>query len=148
MNFYLFREAKKSVYEDFCPYHYIVRADSAANRKLNEHQISDPIKVTKILLEQTQNQPETNAIVQRKYLRQMIDLSARNLEENPERIRPHRQLARKELRRLLPNALIGRQYGMKLKVLSLWTAIWPASFRWVHNLYAKMTGLDKIYDLE
>ena len=51
MNFYLFSAAKTSVFEDWCPYHYIVREGSASRTKLNEHKIYDPIKVKKIILE-------------------------------------------------------------------------------------------------
>lgn len=51
MNFYLFSSAEKSVFDDWCPYHYIVRSTSASRAKLNEHKIYDPIKVRKIILE-------------------------------------------------------------------------------------------------
>ena len=37
MNFYLFSAAEQTVYEDWCPYHYIVRQTSASREKLNEH---------------------------------------------------------------------------------------------------------------
>lgn len=45
MNFLLFKAAKQSVFEDWCPYHYIVRGSSASRAKLNEHRIYDPIRV-------------------------------------------------------------------------------------------------------
>ncbi len=51
MNFYLFSAAEQTVFEDWCPYHYIVREGSASRAKLNEHKIYDPIKVKKIILE-------------------------------------------------------------------------------------------------
>ena len=51
MNFYLFSEAETSVFDDWCPYHYIVRNTSASRAKLNEHKIYDPIKVRKIIFE-------------------------------------------------------------------------------------------------
>ncbi len=44
MNFYLFRAADRAVYEDFCPYHYVVRKNSAANSK-HLHHLTDPIRV-------------------------------------------------------------------------------------------------------
>lgn len=52
MNFYLFSRAQKSVYEDFCPYHYILREGSASCRKLNEHVVFDPVLVRRKILEQ------------------------------------------------------------------------------------------------
>ncbi len=51
MNFFLFSAAKKAVFEDFCPYHYIVRNGSASRKKTDEHKIFDPIKVKRIIIE-------------------------------------------------------------------------------------------------
>lgn len=50
MNFYLFSEAKQSVYEDFCPYRYIARKGSAVTGRKNTHWLYDPIRVRKIIL--------------------------------------------------------------------------------------------------
>ena len=50
MNYYLFKSADKSVYEDQCPYHYMVRYTSVSRQKLNYNKIFDPIKVKKIIL--------------------------------------------------------------------------------------------------
>lgn len=49
MNFYLFSWAEKSVFEDWCPYHYMVRSGSASRAKLNDHKIYDPIRVKDII---------------------------------------------------------------------------------------------------
>ena len=49
MNYYLFKEADNSIFEDWCPYHYLVRYTSASRQKLNEHKIYDPIKVKEII---------------------------------------------------------------------------------------------------
>ena len=51
MNYYLISTAQKAVFEDWCPYHYIVRGTSASRSKLNEHRIYDPIRVKQIILE-------------------------------------------------------------------------------------------------
>lgn len=51
MNFYLFSQAEKAVYEDVCPYHYLIRRGSASRSKLNESRIYDPIRVREIILE-------------------------------------------------------------------------------------------------
>ena len=50
MNYYLFAKAEKSVYEDVCPYHYILRDGSASRRKMNAHRIYDPVTVREIIL--------------------------------------------------------------------------------------------------
>lgn len=49
MNYYLFAAADQTVYDDWCPYHYIVRNTSASRAKLNPHKIYDPIKVKEII---------------------------------------------------------------------------------------------------
>lgn len=51
MNYWLFSAAQRSVFEDWCPYHYIVRGTSASRSKLNEHRIYDPVRVKRIILE-------------------------------------------------------------------------------------------------
>lgn len=50
MNYYLFSAAEKSIYEDWCPYHYIVRSTSASRAKMNAHKIYDPIRVKEMIL--------------------------------------------------------------------------------------------------
>ena len=51
MNYYLFSNAESSVFDDWCPYHYIVRSTSVSRAKLNSNMIYDPIRVKKIILE-------------------------------------------------------------------------------------------------
>lgn len=51
MNYYLFSAAEKAVFEDWCPYHYIIREGSASRAKLNEHKLYDPIRVKGLILQ-------------------------------------------------------------------------------------------------
>lgn len=148
MNYYLFRESKSSVYEDFCPYHYLVRKDSAANRSLNEHLLMDPIRVSEILLKETKDSPVMNAIAEKKYIRNLISLSTRSTYENEELIRPFQKKARRELRKRSVQILLGNKTNLKLKLMVFWVSVWPASYGWIHMLYAKVTGLDKYYEIK
>ena len=50
MNYYLFKAADRAIFEDWCPYHYIIREGSASRSKLNEHRLYDPIRVKEIIL--------------------------------------------------------------------------------------------------
>ncbi len=61
MNFILFSNAEKSFYEDFCPYHYVVRQSSASRRELNANKIYDPIKVKKCIVELAPTELKTEA---------------------------------------------------------------------------------------
>lgn len=49
MNFCLFSAAEQTVYEDWCPYHYIARYGSASRRELSCEKLYDPIRVKEII---------------------------------------------------------------------------------------------------
>ena len=72
MNFYLFREAERTVFEDFCPYHYIIRSASATRRGLTEHDLWDPVRVREIILQQVPEEAENEA--KRAYMRTCISV--------------------------------------------------------------------------
>ncbi len=50
MNYYLFARSATSVYEDVCPYHYLLRPGSASYRVLNRNSVFDPIQVRRYIL--------------------------------------------------------------------------------------------------
>lgn len=50
LNFYLFRNAERSVFEAICPYKYCLRDGSRSRRKPNDHTIYDPIRVKERIL--------------------------------------------------------------------------------------------------
>ena len=72
MNYYLFSAAEQTVFEDWCPYHYIVRSTSASRAKLNEHKIYDPIRVKEIIRQTAPD--EIYADVQRAYVNTCINV--------------------------------------------------------------------------
>ena len=147
MNFYLFQLSQKSVFEDFCPYHYMLRKGSAATSKLNENKLSDPLKVKKILLEETKDDKNLNFIVKKAIVSLLISMATLSYGSQKELIKPHRKNARKELRKLLPEVITGN-FSSKQKIATLWVSIWPASYGWIHTLYARVTGLDKKYEVK
>lgn len=146
MNFYLFREANRSVYEDFCPYHYMVRINSAATGKLSENKLLDPIRVTEILLSETSNVKELQRILKEKYIRQLIRIASHEAKSNPELIVPNRHKAVEKLRELLPEILTAN-YSIKLKGMALITGVCPWAYQLIHGFYKKVTGLDKKYEV-
>ena len=148
MNFYLFRKAKLCVFEDVCPYHYVLRRGSAAVSRVNEHKLKDPLRVQHLLEQETAQVPEWNKIVQRRLIYQLVCSGTIALGDQKKLIKPFRKEARKELRRRLLKTLKGNACGGKLKLMALWVAIWPASYCWVHRVYAKCTGVDKKYAVE
>ncbi len=61
MNYYLFAQAKQSVYQDFCPYHYLLRQGSASYKVLHRHSIFDPIRVREKILAHCAEDLKTDA---------------------------------------------------------------------------------------
>ena len=148
MNFYLFRQAEKCVFEDICPYHYVLRQGSAATAQLNQHKLKDPLAVLHILLKETIGVSEWNRIVERRLIYQLINSATIQPGKQRELVIPFRREARRELRQRLTGTLKNNVCDQKLKIMAIWAAIWPASYSWVHSLYAKVTGVDKKYRVE
>lgn len=144
MNYYLFRESKFSIYEDFCPYHYMIRSGSAATAKINEHKLRDPLLVLRIIEKETIGDAVLQKAVKGRIAGILIGQATMNLNGQATLISPYRIRARKELRRMLPELLCGK-YSPRTKLLSIWAGIWPWSYAQVHAFYAKMRGTDKKY---
>ena len=145
MNYYLFRGSRKSVFEDVCKYHYLVHEGSAATSKVNRNKLTDPLKVRKILLKETADIPECQYILTRNIAVCLISLATMSVKNDPELILPIRKDACRELRGLVPEIM--KKHSTSLKIKAIWAAYLPTSYRWVHDIYLKMTGLDKIYEI-
>ena len=148
MNFYLFRQAKVAVFHDICPYHYILRKGSAATSRVNEYKLKDPIRVQHILYRETAENPLWNGKVERRLMYQLVSSATLPLGDQKDLIKPIRREARKELSQRLWKAVSGNACGMKLKLMILWTAVWPDSYLAVHYMYAKLTGIDRKFTVE
>ena len=61
MNYYLFSAADSAVYEDVCPYYYILRHGSASYRVFNEHSLFDPIRARQKILRECELELQTDA---------------------------------------------------------------------------------------
>ena len=147
MNFYLFRQVRTAVFEDICPYHYVLRKGSASTSRLNIHKLQDPLKVLHLLLDETADVPEWKQIVERRLIYQLVGSATISLGQQRELILPCRKAARKELRKQIWGVMAGTACPVKLKVMALWAAVWPASYSWVHNMYAKISGIDKKFEV-
>ena len=71
MNYYLFSNARQTVFHDWCPYHYIVRSTSASRAKLNDHRIYDPIRVKEMIRQNATEDIKDDA--QRAYINTCIN---------------------------------------------------------------------------
>ena len=145
MNYWLFKGAKRSVFEDVCPYHYILRPGSAATSKLNPHKLRDPLAVIHAILADADG--DLRPVVLARLARQLITNASMSAEDQQELILPFRRECRRELRQRLGPILRCPECGLKLKLMSLFTAIWPSGYGLIHRVYAKASGSDKIYDI-
>lgn len=144
MNYCLFKEANSAVFEDFCPYQYILRKGSAATSQINVNKLYDPLRVLHIIRDDA---PEgLQGVILRRLTRQLVSGATMDLSGQPELIKPFRKETLRELRSLL-GKILRSDCGIKLKIMALWGATWPSSYRWVHRLYAKATGIDKKYEI-
>ena len=66
MNFYLFRKAENSVFEDFCGYHYMARSTSVTRNRFRAAKVLDRVKVWDQILEQVD--PSLKECVRGQYL--------------------------------------------------------------------------------
>ena len=74
VNYYLFKEAKKSIFYDKCFYNYTLRKGSAATSKVNINKIIDPVKVRKEILEDLEKDSDLYNIAYEKYVMSLVGI--------------------------------------------------------------------------
>ena len=143
MNYYLFKRADASFFEDFCPYHYILRNASAATSKVNRNKILDPVIVRKTIKDDTDSESTLYPIITNSYLRALIYASTykklwKNSALNP------RKLLKEEIKQNRSTN------GVSKKVMCMaWTATYvPVLYRIIRKTYDFVTGNNKKYSLE
>lgn len=148
MNYYLFRKANGAVFYDRCYYHYIIRKNSASTTKINKHKLEDPHRVLGILCCETTGKKELHRIAEERYVRQIVGLATMSLAIDPKLLKPYRINARKELRKGLKTYVFRSGFNRRLKILIIWAAIFPTLYGIVHSIYARITGIDKKYEIK
>ena len=51
LNYWLFKQSRKAVFEDFCPYNYIARAESVTRSQFKLYKCLDPLKVARYIMD-------------------------------------------------------------------------------------------------
>lgn len=146
MNFYLFKQSKKSVFFDVCNYYYMVRKNSAATSQITIQKISGPEKVFKIIKEKCLNDQKLTEILDKRitcHLLQVLLIKKRN---SPTEVREYCKKAKKELKSLRTQ-IKKNNYSRKIKMLSFLAVNFPIFYRMIHSLYAKITGNNKKYKI-
>lgn len=144
LNYYLFREAETTVYEGFCPYHYMVRKGSAATSTLKVEAIRDPIRVREILFENSKEDPDLHSICIKNLAETLTRMASKSIRGLNDDVKESILEARKKLKVFLPQ-LRGASPSLRLK--ARWAVMSPETYRLVRNLYGEWTGNRHKYDI-
>lgn len=144
MNYYLFKESNHAIYEDWCPYNYLVRNNSATSASISVQKLTDPIKVSMCLERETIENREIQQVVLKKLAYQLVNVSSMDMRDHKELLDVQKKI-RKMLKKRLPEILKNSICGRKDKIVALWVSVWPWSYGMVHKIYAHITGVDKKY---
>lgn len=144
-NYYLFREAEKSVYEDFCPYHYMVRENSAATSAINIHQMQDPIQVFETIRQDTDD-ANLKRIIDARLLAKRINNATVVLRKNERNLLSCQESARRYIQKNLKAIVLG-DFDMRQKMMATWVAVSPETYSAFHKWYAHIKGTDKKYSV-
>ena len=138
MNYYLFKAANSAVYEDFCPYHYLVRSTSVTRSEFKAYKVLDPVKVCKWILEDAEQ--EIKDVAWRKFIlacagAYLALFSQKEYKEKCEEIRHSLIESRNKWQ------LLSRKERLKLKGI----LYMPVAYKCIYSFYEK-TLQRKIYE--
>lgn len=138
MNYYLFSQAKLSVFEDQCKYHYIVRKTSASRLRLNKHKIYDPIRVKQIILDSCDQEMYTTAKIA--YISTCINVYNSLMLEKNEQYCTDENVVREKIvqHKTFASELCGKRRFLAELILTV-----PALYRPLYCLYAKYFQYNK-----
>lgn len=132
MNYYLFFYANKSVYEDICKYHYIIRNKSVTRKGLNKSRIYDPIKVKKIIL--NENIDEVREIAKKVYILTSINVYNSLMIDKSNKFKKDEIKVRNIIKE---NKEYIKLLGRKQKILGKMILYIPCLYKYIYRFYAK-----------
>lgn len=146
MNYYLFKKARRSIYLDFCPYHYIVRSTSAANKPLNRNQLYDPINVLKIILKDTEDE-EIYSITIKRLLSVYINGASMKNSTRKDFVDEYKKMCKSELKSFECDDIYSKSEKaarFKFRLCSFS----PILYRWFHKFYSMANGTYNKYEVK
>lgn len=134
MNYFLFNRAEKTVFEGNCPYHYILRQDSASCKGISENYIFDPIRVRQILLQRCE--PHMQEDVRQALIRNLLfNYAQLTVHKDWKQFGDFRRRVRKLLQEQKPYF---RLLSLRNKVLANMICYAPWSFHLAYGLFVKL----------
>lgn len=146
MNYLLFKASSNSIYEDFCPYHYILRRGSAATTKVNKHKLYDPIKVQKIILNDVRDNKDLADVIYGRLAGTYINGASMTNTDREAYIEEYIKMCRGELKEIKEPFLAGNRSKIS-KIRYHLCNFSPALYRAFHKIYAKARGTDNKYEV-
>lgn len=134
LNYLLFKESGKAIYEDFCPYHYMVRSESATRSSFNANKITDPLMIQKYILEDSEEGIKPEAY--RRYLLTCINACS-ELHNKPE-YRNYYEEALNTLKRYDHKShILSRNNLLKLRLLLLSPRLYNRMYKIYEDFFQK-----------
>ena len=147
MNYYLFKNAKLSIYEDFCPYQYIVRHGSATSN--NKYCYTDQIKVSKLILKDTRKIPELYDFSVMRLAGQLVALTEKQFNKaNDLEMRELAGKAYRDLKIISKKIIPNNNMPIKFRFKILAAVFFPGFYTALHNAYRRIRRYDNAYSLE
>lgn len=142
-NYYLFKDAKKSIFEDVPRYHYMVRKNSAATSKVNINKLQDPLAVVHEMMNQETG--EVYSLLEKRYLYLLEKLCTRNDMQGCNELTNYQKEKRIELKKLLQRNNLTATYSKKEKFQLKLAVTSPMLYRILNEVYARITGSKNRY---
>lgn len=141
MNYWLFKASNTSIFEDICPYHYLLR-DSSGSRSDTPNRVNDPLKVTDIIRTDLKNNTILYPAAYSRFLRNLIVVSSMT------QWKKNSANARRLLKNEIRNRAIPSQVSGKLRGMAVCEAYFPHVYKQIRKYYDHAKGNDKKYDLD
>lgn len=139
MNYYLFKQSNKSVFEDVCKYHYMVRNNSASMSSINENKFYGPLKVFEIIMNDS-DQESISDLAFLRYIGALLNFSTCKSSELQEK---SIELLKRNKKRIMSSELLSK----KAKLMFILTAYFHNVYILIRRCYEKITGIDKKYSI-
>ena len=140
MNYFLFKEVKQTVYEDFCPYHYILRKGSAATSKKRYH-VTDPLRVRDMIRKDLHGDTQLYPVAYSRYVYTLITAAVQK--QWPE----ESNVAKRQLKQEFRSREILNCDSKKLRLMALGAGFMLPVYRSVRWGYDRITGVSRKYDI-
>ena len=145
MNYYLFSYASNAIYEDFCPYYYMIHKGSVMTSNDNLRKVLDPLRVFKQIRSDTSDKAIIT-IVDRRIGACLMKLSTIETKNESSLVLSIRKNAKRELCKMLPG-LLKEKNGLRYKCKAFMIITCPLLYKAVYYVYSKITGINHKYDI-